>query len=274
MIRYDLKTMKQICESLGAIANTSASFYDEKLTPQVHSERYNRTLCDAIRTNGLATCLKTDSAMLEQAKDKDEAFYYFCHFGLVELTYRVTIADKTVGYLLMGPYRDPKHTEKDLEAIKNLCQKSNFDYEELKSAYLRINEFSEKTFLAVKNILNLLFSSISRQNLAPMDGSLFEKVISPYIIEHIGDDLSLDALCKEFFLSTKQLYKIFYDAEGVTPKKYINRIRTLTARDLILNTNLSLPAIAAKVGIPDYNYFIKIFKRYDAHTPMYYRKNK
>ena len=152
--------------------------------------------------------------------------------------------------------------------------KSNFNFEELEAAYLHINEFSEKTFLAIKNILNFLFSSVSRQNLVATDGSVFEKVIAPYIREHIGEDLSLDALCKEFFLSTKQLYKIFYEAEGVTPKKYINRIRTLTARDLILNTNLSLPAIAAQVGIPDYNYFIKIFKRYDSHTPMFYRKKK
>lgn len=273
MVKYDTKLTNELCQTLSEVIDTAVSFYDENLAPQGHSKGTNRELCNAIRINNLGVCLQTDKNTLKRFQDGESDFYYSCHFGLIEFAYKISFMDKTEGYILVGPFRDEKKKKENLAAIEKLCELNpNFSYKTLKKAYTDIKVFSEQTFEAIKKLLSLVFGHSNFQKFIATDESVFEKVISPYIDEHIDGDLSLETLCKEFFLSQKQLYKIFYESTGGTPKKYINRVRALTARDLILSTNLTLPQISAKVGIPDYNYFIKIFKRYDGHTPMYYRK--
>ena len=48
----------------------------------------------------------------------------------------------------------------------------------------------------------------------------------------------------------------------------------LGARELIENTDEPLTDIADKVGIHDYNYFGKIFRKTFGHAPSFYRRKK
>ena len=73
-------------------------------------------------------------------------------------------------------------------------------------------------------------------------------------------------------MSQKLLYRRFRDSTGMTPGQWINRQRMDTARLLIVSTDRSLPEIAAEVGVKDYNYFIKLFKKRFGYTPMHFRK--
>ena len=52
------------------------------------------------------------------------------------------------------------------------------------------------------------------------------------------------------------------------------KIRIRNAKELLLSTNEQVGEIARKVGIPDYNYFTKIFRKMTGQTPTQYRKNK
>lgn len=51
----------------------------------------------------------------------------------------------------------------------------------------------------------------------------------------------------------------------------INFERTQKAVHLLVNTDMPLTSVAESVGINDYTYFIKIFKRYTSHSPKYFR---
>ena len=140
--------------------------------------------------------------------------------------------------------------------------------------YKRISKFSLEKFEALRNILSNLLQYAKSNSIIYLEESSFSTIIEPYILEHLCEKLSIEDLCSQFSLTTKQLYAIFETNSKTTPKKYITMKRVQQAKHLILSTDLPLPEISTKVGVDDYNYFIKIFKKYTSYTPMYYRKKQ
>lgn len=55
--------------------------------------------------------------------------------------------------------------------------------------------------------------------------------------------------------------------------EHIRRMRVKVACDLLRNTEDRVSDIATEVGIPDYNYFTKVFKKAMGVTPREYRKS-
>ncbi len=52
-----------------------------------------------------------------------------------------------------------------------------------------------------------------------------------------------------------------------SPLDYLNRIRVAKALDCLQNEDISITDVAASVGIPDPNYFTRIFKKIMGHAP-------
>ena len=53
---------------------------------------------------------------------------------------------------------------------------------------------------------------------------------------------------------------------------FVNKTRIENSCKLLENTDLHISAISEKVGIFDYNYFSRMFKKYIGKTPTQYRK--
>ena len=58
---------------------------------------------------------------------------------------------------------------------------------------------------------------------------------------------------------------------GVSPKKYINGMKILQAKQYLCRFDLSIKEIAYKLGFKDEKYFMKLFKEYENLTPSTYR---
>lgn len=100
---------------------------------------------------------------------------------------------------------------------------------------------------------------------------LIRNVIN-YINLNLSEPLSLRALAEQFFISQSYLSNLFRSEVGVTLVEYINTSRMKRAAGMLTETNLSITAIAEKVGIFDVNYFTKIFKKAYQMTPTLYRR--
>ena len=167
-----------------------------------------------------------------------------------------------------------KKTKENIELIKKLT--SNQPAKNTKKAlhfYQKIPHFSLEKYYAIRNLCFTIFEYAKNHNIISQPSNLFSEEIASYIAENLDQPLSIEFLCKKFFLTQKQLYRLFETNAKKTPKRYINEQRVNKARHMIISTNRPLSEIAMSVGVSDYNYFIKIFKAYDGHTPMYYRKH-
>ncbi len=96
-----------------------------------------------------------------------------------------------------------------------------------------------------------------------------------YAIEHkFHDDISICSLADELAISKNYLIKRFKAETGQTPGQYLTQYRLKRAAMLLAEHELSVQDIANAVGIPDANYFTKLFKKYYHMTPIQYRKSR
>lgn len=133
---------------------------------------------------------------------------------------------------------------------------------------------------------NADFSDICRETVEILDGfidAVYEsrgkkntsehlyKAIQ-YINAHYFEDLNLDILAQNVFVSSYYLSHLFRREMGVTFSDYLTKVRVSRAKELQMEGR-SVEDVSGCVGYRDGNYFIKIFKKYVGVTPSKYRKS-
>ena len=93
-----------------------------------------------------------------------------------------------------------------------------------------------------------------------------------YIHTHYREELDLETLAHNVFVSSYYLSHLFRSEMGTTFSDYLTKIRLEHAKTLLLE-GTSVEKTAESVGYNDSNYFVKIFKRYVGITPAKYRKS-
>ena len=73
-------------------------------------------------------------------------------------------------------------------------------------------------------------------------------------------------------LSMTQYNLNFKKQMGMSPTKYIIKLRTDNAKELLRSTNLTIREIGAICGYDDVNFFRKTFKKEVGISPSEYRK--
>lgn len=84
-------------------------------------------------------------------------------------------------------------------------------------------------------------------------------------------DLSLKAQAEMLNVNASYLSTLFKKETGTTLTDYVNRKRIEHAVFLLNSSNMQIQTVAQYCGIPDVNYFTKIFKKYINWTPKEYR---
>lgn len=100
---------------------------------------------------------------------------------------------------------------------------------------------------------------------------LVQKVITR-IDSDLTADLSLNALSSLLNVNASYLSGLFKKETGSTLTDYVNRKRIGHGILLLNATALQVQTVAQYCGIPDVNYFAKLFKKYIGKTPKEYRE--
>ena len=142
--------------------------------------------------------------------------------------------------------------------------------EELISLQTTIVPFWEvKIAGALSNLLTFLITETS-----PAEDSMAKTIqaVIRYMEEHLGEELSLDLLSKEFHISKYHLSREFHKLTSYPPIEYLIQLRLKQAQFLLSFTDLPVWRVAESVGIPNEQYFGKLFKKRFSMTPGQYRK--
>ncbi|MBQ9123583.1 MAG: helix-turn-helix transcriptional regulator [Lachnospiraceae bacterium] len=99
---------------------------------------------------------------------------------------------------------------------------------------------------------------------------LIQKVITQ-VDSDLTADLSLNSLANDMGVNPSYLSSQFKKETGSTLTDYVNRKKMEHAILLLNTTPLQIQTIALHCGIPDVNYFTKLFKKYIHKTPKEYR---
>ncbi|MDD9267044.1 response regulator [Paenibacillus sp. GCM10023248] len=88
-----------------------------------------------------------------------------------------------------------------------------------------------------------------------------------YAHEHYAEEINLEDLSKELYLSRNYLNQIFKKATGETFTNYVIRVRMEKAKALLIEGKYMIYEIAEKVGYKTVPYFSSIFKKYYGKNP-------
>ncbi|KUP22537.1 response regulator [Paenibacillus sp. DMB5] len=97
------------------------------------------------------------------------------------------------------------------------------------------------------------------------------KEILLYIRNHFNQEISIQHLADQFYLSPNYICQLFKKEVGETIVEHISRLRIEYACKILVETDLSIYQIGEKCGFQDYFYFTRIFKRHLKMTPSQYR---
>ncbi len=96
--------------------------------------------------------------------------------------------------------------------------------------------------------------------------------IIKFINENPTENFSLYDLAEKANLSVNYFIKKFSKQTGLSPIKYLNKVRLQKAKTLLLTTNLTIAEIMRTVGIYDSSYFSKLIKSETGYSPRVFRK--
>jgi AraC-like DNA-binding protein len=96
--------------------------------------------------------------------------------------------------------------------------------------------------------------------------------VCEFVESHLEDDINLEILAAEARLSVYHFARAFKLSTGVSPKRYVLEQRVKRARQLLLQTDLPLSAIASAVGFFDQGHLSRQFRSLVGTTPSSFRR--
>lgn len=93
-----------------------------------------------------------------------------------------------------------------------------------------------------------------------------------YAKEHFAEPISVEELASAAMLSTYYFIRLFKELMGISPHKFIIKLRINEARRLLLMSGDSVAMIGERCGFNDCKNFILQFKRMTGTTPLKFRK--
>jgi AraC-like DNA-binding protein len=95
-----------------------------------------------------------------------------------------------------------------------------------------------------------------------------------HIENHLGAPLELAELSAHGDMSKSTLQRHFRAAFGASVRQHILALRLQASRQLLLSTDLPIQEVARRVGIPDANYFSRLFLAKVRVTPRTFRERR
>lgn len=110
------------------------------------------------------------------------------------------------------------------------------------------------------------------KNYSMPEYSYLVRNVMNYVTLHISEKLTLSVIAAYFHKNASYLSEHFHKETGEGLTKYIQKERMRVAIRYFNTTNMSVAEVAGSVGIHDFGYFSRIFKKQVGCTPSQYKR--
>jgi|SRR5690625_582028 len=129
----------------------------------------------------------------------------------------------------------------------------------------------------IKSLLTKLLIQIYRESFhepPKFDSPMHERIskIGTYLNQHYHENLTLDSVAAQFYISPAYLSRTFKKITGFHFGEYIQAIRLREARRQLTESNQKVLTIAENVGYHSIAHFNKTFKKMSGVSPTQFRK--
>lgn len=230
--------------------------------------------CRLIRSTpqGELGCRVCDQNACRAAKRSEGTVIYPCHAGLIEVITPIRADDVIVGYLLLSHIVQGADEEAEWEAARLACRKYPVDEAALREAYGALSRTPYRVLKSASDLLALAASALYQARLARLvPGSAAER-LNRFLSENLAGDLSCERICAALDIGRTSLFHLAKETYGCGVSEQVSRMRIRRAMELLTSTRMTNSEICEAIGIADYNYFFRVFRRQTGFTPNTYRR--
>lgn len=127
----------------------------------------------------------------------------------------------------------------------------------------QIEDVAQREMLFLQLILVLRQGSLEQ----PGQGQGGLNLLLAWLEEHFNEEVEWSSVADRFQLSLRTLHRQLKQRTGLTPQRYLNRLRLAQARYLLRHSEQQITAIAYDCGFSDSNHFSTLFKREFRYSP-------
>lgn len=99
------------------------------------------------------------------------------------------------------------------------------------------------------------------------------ELVSAYMRDNVNSGLSLEDICRHFYIGKSQLSVIFKECTGVSPMQYYSALKIDEAKKLLREDNLSVSQITDSLRYSGIHNFSRAFKKLTGFSPTQYKKS-
>jgi two-component system response regulator YesN len=169
-------------------------------------------------------------------------------------------------------------THEHLETLRNgllyLINSLNLNHGNSMSSYRQLlKEDATRSIDAFEQWTIRLFEQcLQYLNRNDGDASSIVQQIKLYIQDHICEELTRSTIAAKVYLNPSYLSRLFKKETGTGLVEYILQCRMELARQLLIDTNMTVSSIAEQVGYTHFSHFSKMFRQLYGIAPVEYRK--
>ena len=274
IVNFNIEKLDRLLHDFYRTTRLTVGIWDADMHQLTYQPKEHSDLCRMIKgvAEGKASCDKCDRELCIQCRETGTAVSQRCHAGLIDMAFPIRFEDEILGYIMFGQAIDEENPPSK-EEILRLENELGLDRAALFSAYSRLKKYDIKSIEAASNILKAATRYLWLSDLIKINKNSSATEIDRYISENISKEISVYDICEHFGMSKNKLYSLSKRHFGTTVGSYILKKRTEEAKHLLVASDKPIYEISALVGISDYNYFTKVFKKFTGVTPHKYRKS-
>ncbi len=274
VIKYDIEKINRFLYDFYNATGLTVSIWDTEMNQLSFKPDIMPDFCRLIKASelGRELCLKSDQAVCSICKDNRLPASKRCHAGLTDTAIPLILNNQLFGFMMFGQIKDEQNNLLAEKDIRGLADRLSLPANQLYEAYKKLESFNSERINSTANILisaiTYLFDSGSIQY---TDNELIAE-IELWISNNLAASFVISDIYTQFGISKNRLYSLWKKYFGITVGQYILNKRMKAAKKLLLSSSRKISDICCDVGIPDYNYFTKVFKNYYGVTPSDYRR--
>lgn len=268
------RKLKQILIDFHTVTGQHIAIFDADFQLITEYPEEQCDFCAQIRSSqeGIVRCQQCDRRGMTMAKEKNSVALYTCHAGLMEVCAPISDDQEILGYIMLGQLLTDEDRKIQWAAIKKHCESLPCSVRDLHQNFQKMKQVSTEVLSATSRIMMACVGYIRLEQLMKRQSSARWQHIQRYINAHLITPFTLEEMAEDLNISVATICKTVKRNTGKTVGQMVTEDRVRRAQQYLIGTERPIAQIAGIVGIDDYNYFTRVFRRETGMTPTQYRR--
>lgn len=270
MLEFSMQELKSVLVDFHNLTKFKIVLYNADRKPLYSYPEHMCAFCETVRSDPKLAkkCIDCDNIGFDICDKTRQPYIYQCHMSVTEAIAPIYSEEILVGYLMFGQILNPENDSvyKSAKALTDIL---------ITDEMIQQMPSADTTYIcSAVNMMTMCANYLCTKEIIRRNPNVLAYHLEQYIQTHLDSDLSTQALCNRFYISRAKLYQLSKQAFHMGISDYVRLQRIQRAKKRLVNTLDPVANIAESVGIPDCNYFIRVFKQSEGVTPLKYRKDR